>query len=196
MTKGTETTTSHPDPIVPPDAEPPATARGRVRRKIAALEAEVTTLSTTLADERDKRLRLAAEYDNFRKRTAAEYRTVVQTAGERIIRALLPSLDDFDRLLGQDPAKVDAASVISAAGLIRRKFYGVLESEGLQPIPAGNALFDANLHEAVAEMTDPSQPSGAILAEAQTGYRLGDRVIRHSRVVVNNVAEVEAPAVG
>ncbi len=153
------------------------------------LNSKVSELEEMLALERDKRMRLIAEYDNYRRRTQSDFKSITEAAGERIILKLLPVIDDFDRLFAQDLEKSDCEGLLQGMKLIARKFVEILGSEGLKPMKSVGEEFDAEIHEAVAQISDGNKPSGEILVEAEKGYMLYDKIIRHPKVVVNAVPE-------
>lgn len=157
-------------------------------------EDPVVKIQLELELEKDRRLRLLAEYDNYRKRTQSEYRTMLQLAGERIITQLLPILDDFNRLSKHDGETIDAEGLIPGVLLIQRKLEDTLKSEGLKPIESEGEPFNAHVHEAVAQTTDVTKPGGIVLTEVEKGYYLGEKIIRHPKVVVNNLSEGEVEA--
>ncbi len=157
--------------------------RKRVKAHIEQLEQNLTDLKAEVEAERDKRLRLLAEYDNYRRRTQSEYRGIVQLAGERIILKLLPLLDDFERLFAQK-GEASNASTQQAIELIQKKLQSALSSEGLIAVESVGKPFDATIHEAVAEIPLSECAPGTIVAEAEKGYKLGDKIIRHAKVVV------------
>lgn len=161
--------------------------RKAIRARLEELEKQVETLKTENESERDKRLRLAAEFDNYRRRTASEYRQLAETAGERIITKLLPVFDDFDRMMAHQNA--DCNALKQGFDLIFRKLQSVFESEGVAAIPAIGVPFDASLHEAVAQLPQANVENGSIVAEIERGYRLRDKIIRHSKVIVAQAIE-------
>lgn len=156
--------------------------------------AEILALRGELEAERDRRLRLMAEFDNFRKRTAAELQRLLDLAGERVITRLLPVLDDLRRL--SDQTEADPESLKQAVQIISRKLSAFAESEGLQVMNCLGTRFDPELHEAVANHCDPTQPDGVVIAEVEAGYTLHGKVLRHARVVVNHLPEPAEPAPG
>jgi len=97
---------------------------------------------------------------------------------------LLPVLDDFDRFVKSSREQTNPATLCQAVDLIHRKILGALESEGLSPIESISQPFDATLHEAVAQFSTKDCPEGCIYTEIEKGYRLGDKIIRHAKVVV------------
>jgi len=186
-------------PATPSEAlapQPETGRRVRLKHHIQQLEQETARLKADLEAERDKRLRLLAEYDNYRRRTQSEYAAVTRQAGERIILRLLPVLDDFERLLAHQTASADAAASETAKGaeLIQKKLVAALAAEGLAAVESTGTEFNAELHEAVARMPAPGMPEGTIIAEAEKGYRLTGKIIRHAKVVVAAAADEEETA--
>ena len=138
-----------------------------------------------LERERDEHLdhlrRLKAEFDNFRKRTAREHDALQVRAGERIVKALLPVLDDLERAL-EAAAEHEEAKLEEGVRLVHRALGSLLERQGLAEIDA-QGKFDPHVHEAL--LSQPSDADeGTVIEGLQKGYRLGDRVLRPARVVV------------
>jgi len=127
--------------------------------------------------------RVAADFDNYRKRTAREHERIVVRAGERIVAKLLPVLDDLDRAL--DAAEHhEEAKVIEGVRMTRDQLVALLLSEGVEEIEA-DGQFDPHVHEALVTQPGGTEvESGAVLQVVQRGYRLGDTVVRPARVVV------------
>ena len=125
--------------------------------------------------------RLQADFDNYRKRNAAIRADSLEEGTRELIRSLLPVLDNFDRALENcenvDPGWVDGIK------LVHKQLTGILQKNGLEEIPAEGA-FNADLHEAVMQEEAEGRESGAILAVFQKGYKVKDRVVRHSMVKV------------
>jgi molecular chaperone GrpE len=145
---------------------------------------QLEELNDNLNHEKDKYLRLFAEFENFKKRTAKERIELFKTAGQEVIGAILPILDDFERAIGQIPA--DDQKYIEGFVLINNKLADVLKSNGLNATEtrAGDT-FDAEIHEAITLIpaSDASQ-KGKIIDVTEKGYKLGDKIIRFPKVVV------------
>jgi molecular chaperone GrpE len=153
---------------------------------ISTLEGELDILRTEHQALHDKHLRLFAEFDNFRKRTAKERLELVQFAGENILQAVLPVLDDMDRAIANNEQSKDIASVKEGMKLIHQKFQHILNSQGLKPINVkkGDA-FDTDKHEAITKAPAENEKlKGAVIDVVETGYMLNDKVIRYAKVVV------------
>src|SRR6266508_1636416 len=125
--------------------------------------------------------RVKAEFDNYRKRAARDQDSLVARAGERIVKELLPVLDDLERAL-EAAESHEEAKLEEGVKLVHRQLEQLLEREGLAPV-ATDGKFDPHVHEAL--LTQPSAAEeGAVIEVLQKGYRLGDRVLRPARVVV------------
>jgi molecular chaperone GrpE len=134
--------------------------------------------------------RVAADFDNYRKRTARDHQALVARATERLVKDLLPVLDDLERALDA-AADHEEAKLEEGVRLVHRELSHVLQKEGLVPVET-DGRFDPHEHEAL--LTQPSDAEeGAILEVIQKGYRLGDRVLRPARVVVASAATTQRP---
>lgn len=153
-------------------------------------EGELNTeekLQEELGKEKDKFLRLFAEFENYKKRTSKERIDLFKTAGQEVIVSLLPVIDDFDRAM-KELAKSEDKEMFKGVELIRNKFKETLKNKGLQEVEAkqGDA-FDAEIHDAITQVPAPSKKlKGKIIDVIEKGYKLGDKVIRHPKVVVGN----------
>lgn len=138
-----------------------------------------------LLESQDRYLRLAAEYDNFRKRTARERAETVGRAQADLIKQLLDSLDDLSRFAHVDPATVDAATVVQGADMVEKKMLKTLGGAGLEIVDPVNQSFDPKLHEAVA--TEPAlsvEDDHVVSRVYQVGYLFNGQLLRPARVVV------------
>lgn len=143
------------------------------------------TIEEQLAQEKDKFLRLFAEFENYKKRTTKERIDLFKTAGREVITALLPVLDDFDRALPEIKKSADA-DTLKGIELIQNKFKEVLKSKGLNEISVeAGADFDSEVHDAITQIPAPEEKlKGKIIDTVEKGYTLGDQIIRHPKVVV------------
>ena len=153
--------------------------------RIQSLEEHIALLER----ERDEYLadvkRVAADFDNYRKRAAREQQSLVARAHERLVKDLLPVLDDLERAL-EAAEQHEEAKLEDGVRLVHRELRGTLEKEGLVEIET-DGEFDPHVHEAL--LSQPSEEDdGAILQVIQKGYRLGDRVLRPARVVISQGA--------
>ena len=138
-----------------------------------------------VSEERDKYLRLSAEFDNYRKRTLKEKAELIKNGAEKTLTAILPVLDDFERALKNMEASEETKAMKEGVELIFNKFQKILGQEGLQKIETEGKDFDVDFHEAIALIPAPSEDlKGKILDCVQTGYMLNETVIRHSKVAV------------
>lgn len=146
---------------------------------------EVEGLKVELNEQKDKYLRLFAEFDNFKRRTARERIELMQTAGREIMAALLEVLDDCDRTEKVMGESTDFEAVKKGVGLVFHKLRSTLEQKGLKAMNTENAEFDADLHEAITEIPAPTEAlKGKVIDELQKGYKLGDKIVRYPKVVV------------
>jgi len=144
------------------------------------------SLEEKLTAINDKYLRLVAEFDNFRKRTARERLTLLLTANEEVIAGMLPVLDDFERAL--EAMQANTAHEISlkeGVQLIYEKLFAYLQGRGLQRIEAKGKELDTDFHEAIGKMPAPDKASkGKAIEVIQNGYTLNDKVIRFAKVMI------------
>ena len=158
------------------------TAELTVEEQLANMLAEAQQM---VNEERDKYLRLSAEFDNYRKRTLKEKAELIKNGAEKTLTAILPVLDDFERALKNMETSEETKAMKEGVELIFNKFNKVLSQEGLQKIETEGHNFDVDFHEAIALIPAPSEElKGKILDCVQTGYMLNDKVIRHAKVAV------------
>ena len=149
------------------------------------LQKELDAANRTIEEQKDKYLRLSAEFDNYRKRTMKEKAELIKNGGEKTISAILPILDDMERALQNARKAEDIQAVCEGIELISQKFQKVLAQEGLQKMEPVGKDFDTDFHEAVALVPASAEDQkGKVLDCVQTGYTLNDKVIRHAKVVV------------
>ena len=136
-------------------------------------------------EQKDKYLRLSAEFDNYRKRTIKEKAELILNGGEKSISSILPVIDDFERAIKTMETAKDVSAVKEGVELIYNKFMAVLAQNGVKVIETKDQPLDTDYHEAIAVIPAPSEEQkGKILDCVQTGYTLNDKVIRHAKVVV------------
>ncbi len=148
---------------------------------------EEEKLREELAKEKDKFLRLFAEFENYKKRTSKERLELFKTANQEVLQALLPVMDDFDRAMAQI-AKADDEVLLKGVELIHNKLKDTLRSKGLEQVElkAGDA-FDADFAEAITQIPAPSDDlKGKVVDVVEKGYKLGDKIIRFPKVVIGN----------
>ncbi|WP_298515586.1 nucleotide exchange factor GrpE [uncultured Kordia sp.] len=185
MSKKKDNTVENEQPEVQAEAvQQEAKAAETTENTVEEVSAE-EKLQEELAKEKDKFLRLFAEFENYKKRTSKERVELFKTAGKDVVVAMLPVLDDFDRAL-IEINKAEAEELKKGVELISNKLREALKSKGLAEVKveAGDT-FDAEDHEAVTQIPAPSDDmKGKIIDVLEKGYTLGDKVIRYPKVVV------------
>jgi len=148
---------------------------------------EEEQLKGELAKEKDKFLRLFAEFENFKKRTSKERMELFKTASQDVMLALLPVLDDFERALNE-LSKAKDKEMLQGVELINAKLRETLKNKGLEQIEVKSGdVFDAEVHDAITQIPAPDKKmKGKIMDVVEKGFKLGDRIIRHPKVVVGN----------
>ena len=149
------------------------------------LEKELEDARTVIEEQKDKYLRLSAEFDNYRKRTMKEKAELILNGGEKSISSILPVIDDFERAIKTMETAKDVKAVKEGVELIYNKFMATLAQNGVKVIETKDQPLDTDYHEAIAVVPAPSEEQkGKILDCVQTGYTLNDKVIRHAKVAV------------
>ena len=149
------------------------------------LAQELEKAKEQIEEQKDKYLRLSAEFDNYRKRTMKEKAELILNGGEKSISSILPIVDDFERALKNMETATDVAAVKEGVELIYNKFMSVLGQNGVKVIETKEQPLDTDYHEAIAVIPAPNEAlKGKILDCVQTGYILNDKVILHAKVVV------------
>ncbi|MBQ7634299.1 MAG: nucleotide exchange factor GrpE [Bacteroidaceae bacterium] len=148
-------------------------------------EALLAHAEAEIAELKDKNLRLMAEFDNFRKRTIKEKAELILGGGEKVLTALLPVLDDLERAMQNIEKSDDVSTLREGVELIVAKLSKTLQAQGLSRIDTEGKDFDTDYHEAVALVpVESPEQKGRVIDCVQTGYRLGDKVLRHAKVAV------------
>jgi molecular chaperone GrpE len=151
----------------------------------AATATGAEKLTADLQEAKDKYLRLLADFENFRRRTAKEKIESYGNAQGELMKVLLPVLDDFQRGLKASATAPDAAAVREGMELIYHKLYRALEQKGLKPMDAAQTEFNPDLHEAITQVPAPSDNlKGKVIDEVEKGYYLQDKVLRFAKVIV------------
>ena len=149
------------------------------------LEKELEKAQEEIEEQKDKYLRLSAEFDNYRKRTMKEKAELILNGGEKSLSSILPVVDDFERAIKTMETATDVNAVKEGVELIYNKFMAVLAQNGVKVIETKDQPLDTDYHEAIAVIPAPSEAQkGKILDCVQTGYTLNDKVLRHAKVVV------------
>lgn len=160
------------------DAAPDGTAQQ------AQAAGETEQLADALAEQKDKYIRLMAEFENYKRRTAKERIELIQTAGKDIIVSLLDVLDDCDRAEKQMSQDTDVNHVKEGSLLVFNKFRKTLEAKGVKSMDSQGKDFDVETQEAIAEVPGTPEQSGKVIDVIQKGYLLNDKLIRFAKVVV------------
>ena len=170
----------------PSDGEPAPDRTGGLgegERWVAERDAQ----KPELAALHDKYVRLHAEFDNFRKRTAKERAELLLSASAGTLQDLLPVLDDMERAAAHNVGSTDLDAVQQGFGLIQQKFLGILLAQGVKPMVAKGQPFDPDLHEAVGKVPAPDPGlKGKVLEVVNSGYTLHDKVLRFAKVIVGD----------
>ena len=151
---------------------------------VTLMEGKIAELESALAEAKDRHLRLAADFDNYKKRMRQEQLETIQHASAELIARLLPALDDLHKALDHKPAGIDEPWV-KGVELSVRKLEEALGTHGLQPIEAVGERFDPKLHEAVGHEESTEHPEDTVVSELRRGYRVRDRVVRPALVKVS-----------
>ncbi len=148
-------------------------------------EKKIEELTGKVSELNDRYLRLSAEYDNYRKRTLKERMELTKSAGEGLLKGILPVVDDFDRAISHLGEASDLKAVKEGIDLIYNKFQEFLKQNGVSEIEAKEKEFDTDLHEAITKIPAPTEDlKGKVIDCIEKGYMLNDKVMRFSKVVV------------
>ena len=147
-------------------------------------EKKSTNFEEQINIEKDKFLRLFAEFENYKKRTTKERIELFKTANQELMLSILPVIDDFERAIDQSKnSKEDIAGFI----LIKNKFFEILKSKGLSPINISiGDKFDSETHEAISQIKSEKKNIGKVIEVIEKGYTLGEKIIRYPKVIVGN----------
>ncbi|OJV16639.1 MAG: nucleotide exchange factor GrpE [Dyadobacter sp. 50-39] len=145
----------------------------------------LTAAKAEIAELKDKYLRLYADFENFRRRTAKEKLEMISGASADTVKLILPIVDDFERAKVSFDSSTDIEALKEGVDLIYTKLYKALESKGLKAMQSKGADFDAEIHESIAQFPAPSEDlKGKVIDEIEKGYYLNDKVIRYAKVIV------------
>lgn len=148
-------------------------------------DSELEKVKAELNDTKDRLLRMVAEFDNFKRRSAKERIELIQTAGKDVVTELLDVLDDCDRAQKQLETSTDVEAIKQGVLLVFNKLRNTLQARGVKPMDATNQEFNPDLHEAITEIPAPTEEmKGKVVDEVIKGYYLNDKIIRHAKVVV------------
>ena len=157
----------------------------QAEQEVNTLENQLVELQAQVEKEKKEYLFLAAEFDNYRKRTLKEKAEIIKNGGENVLKGLLPIVDDFERGLKAAESDSNAKSVLEGMTLIYNKLVKYLESMGVKEMISTGEVFNSDLHEAIAQVPAPTEDmKGKVLDTVQKGYMLNDKVLRHAKVAV------------
>lgn len=150
---------------------------------------EIETLKLKIEDKEIQLKRLAADFDNYRRRQDIEKEDLLKYGSEKTILELLPVLDNFERAIESSKNTTDVGSIISGIEMIQKQFTESLKRQGVEIIEAIDKPFDPNFHEAVQQMVNNDKPDQTVIHEIRKGYSLNGRIIRPSMVVVSTISD-------
>lgn len=176
-----------------PPAEPQAPLEAASGVGQLDLKDELARKEKQLFDLEGQLKRLAADFENFRRRQAQERDELVKFAASRVFENLLPVVDNFERALVSSRSATDAQQVLAGVELIYRQMQDFLQKSGVAPMEAVGQPFDPNLHEAIAQLETSEHPDQTILAEIQKGYNFNGKVLRYAMVQVASNPHGQAP---
>ncbi len=156
-----------------------------LEEKVAKSESDLEAAKTQVAEYYARLQRLQAEFDNYRKRTLKEKEEISKYASERLVSAILPVLDNFERAIGSAHTSQDVTAYAQGVEMIFRQLHDILAKEGLAVIEALGQAFDPNIHEAILTVESEEYSENTVVEEVQKGYYLKDRVLRPSMVKVS-----------
>ncbi len=140
-----------------------------------------------IAELNDKYLRLYSEFDNYRKRTIKEKSDIIRSAGEDVFKAIMPSIDDFERAIKANETVTEVEPIKEGISLIYHKLKVACTAKGLEPMDTIGKAFNADYMESITSIPAPSEDmKGKVIDEVEKGYKLGDKVIRFAKVVVGS----------
>tara|TARA_B110000914_G_C15493812_1_gene462121 strand:- start:389 stop:946 length:558 start_codon:yes stop_codon:yes gene_type:complete len=150
-----------------------------------SVEDELVELNQQIEEQKDKYLRLFADFDNYKKRNAKERLDLLNTAGKDIILSILPTLDDLDRAITSSETSTNITAVKDGFILVRNKLFSSLAQKGLKPMESIEQDFNPDIHEAITKIPAPTtELKGKVVDEIEKGYTLNAKIIRYAKVVV------------
>ena len=177
-----DTTAPEGEDLIPVES---ATSQDESASTAAPPEPAAQQAPSAADDWHDRYLRLAAEFDNYRKRSARDFGELVRNAERDLIAELTGVLDNFGRALDTDHKGESADDFAKGMALIREQFWTALSTRGLERMETVGCPFDPNQHDAMMRMPSDEYAEGFVMQEVSPGYRLGDKVLRYARVVVS-----------
>lgn len=155
------------------------------------LQNEINQLKEEINQWKDKFLRKMAEFDNYKKRVEQDQIQLIKYSNEKLIKDLLPIIDDFERTLTFSKDELKNNSILQGVEMVYNKLMKILSNYGLKKIDALNQPFDFNYHEALLQVPKDGVEPLTVIEEVEKGYLLNDKVIRHSKVIVSSETNIE-----
>ena len=156
-----------------------------ITENVTDAQPESVDYEAKMAELNDKYLRLYSEFDNYRKRTIKEKSDIIRSAGEDVFKAIIPTIDDFERAIKANENVTDIVAIKEGVSLIYNKFKSSCVLKGLEPMDSMGKPFDADIMEAITHIPAPTEElKGKVVDDVEKGYKLGDKVIRFAKVVV------------
>lgn len=146
---------------------------------------ELENLRADLTEEHEHLIRLAAEFENYKKRTSRDFASLIKTASENLVLQLTPVLDNFERALNHSVEESTFDSFRQGLVMIFQQLKNIMENEGVKPIEVVGKPFDPDLHDALLQVEKEGYEPGIVIEEVEKGYTLNNKVIRHSKVIVS-----------
>jgi molecular chaperone GrpE len=157
----------------------------KINEEISLDNTEKSAIKEINIDFKDKYIRLYSEFENYRKRTAKEKIDIITNSSEKVLKEILPVLDDFERAISNNKNVNEASAIKEGIELIHNKFYKILTNQGLTPMKSIEKDFDPDIHEAITKIPAPKDKmKGKVIDVIEKGYTLNEKVIRFAKVVV------------
>ena len=177
---------SSPDAPADASAEQPADAASEQPAEAAAEVDPTEALKQQLADANDRNLRLMAEFDNYRRRTAKEQLELIETAHGKLLEKLSEVQDNFERAFASENKAQDLEAFEKGMQMIYNQFAKILTDAGLEQIDPTGAEFDPNMHEALMQQPSETVPEGHVVTVFQKGYKLKNKILKTAKVIVSS----------
>jgi len=176
------------------DAQQNEEKKNKSTEDMDELSKRVEELEKEVEENKDKILRKAAEFENYKRRTENDQLNLLKYTGETLIMKLLPAIDDFERSMQHMDDAKDVKSIKEGLQLVYNKLMKILNEQGVKKIEAVGKPFDVDYHEALMQRKDESVPPHTVLDELEKGYMYKDKVVRHSKVIVSEETAEETEA--
>ncbi|MGA7837736.1 MAG: nucleotide exchange factor GrpE [Ignavibacteriaceae bacterium] len=176
------------------DAQQNEEKKNKSTEEMDELSKRVEELEKEVEENKDKILRKAAEFENYKRRTENDQLNLLKYTGETLIMKLLPAIDDFERSMQHMDDAKDVKSIKEGLQLVYNKLMKILNEQGVKKIEAVGKPFDVDYHEALMQRKDESVPPHTVLDELEKGYMYKDKVVRHSKVIVSEETAEETEA--